>query len=252
MSIALYRRYRQALKGEPLTGRFMPYDWSPLPDRLGVRWMAYSQMLQEFARELANAVNDLTHRERRLRAWATALNDSDNKALLDAQHAVADDVAVVALGLPYVVRSRFIYATAHLCHQANQARRSEWADVFALDDEVYMGVADEHGAGWKRYGRLKEKMQSIAGEDYRAATRNFRNLYNHRFSPRIGIGLSQFVTRSVNEQGGVRYSFGSAPPLSLAEIASALEVQRDRSYRTFENFQALVAEHGRAIVAFGD
>jgi hypothetical protein len=36
-----------------------PYGWYKLPDPLPSQWMAYSQMLSEHSRELANSINEL-------------------------------------------------------------------------------------------------------------------------------------------------------------------------------------------------
>ncbi|MCA3699744.1 MAG: integrase [Brevundimonas sp.] len=250
MTIALYRRYRQALKITPFTGRFMPYDWSPLPHTLSAPLLIYSQMLDDYARELANSINDLTHREQRLRAWAAVLEDQPDKAVMEAHHALVGDVATVGLGLPYVIRSRFLFAVTHLSHQANQARQTDWRDDLPADDEIYMHVMDKAARSWRRYGRFKEKMQGIGGDDFRNATGNFRNLYQHRFSPRVGQGLTQIVTREAGEDGAVRYGIGGRAPLSIADVAAAILVQRDRSYAAFGAFQSLVEEQCKAQVAW--
>ncbi len=250
MTIALYRRYRQTLKTTPSTGRFMPYDWSPLPHTLSAALLIYSQMLDDYARELANSINDLTHREHRLRAWAAVLKGQPEKAVMEAHHDLVGDIATVGLGLPYVIRSRFLFAVTHLSHQANQARQPDWRDDLPGDDQIYMDVMDKVGRSWRRYGRFKQKMQGIGGDEFRNATGNFRNLYQHRFSPRVGQGLTQIVTREAKEDGTVRYGIGGCAPLSLAEVAAAILVQRNRSYAAFDAFQSLVGEQCKAQVAW--
>lgn len=250
MKIALYRHYCQTLKSTPFTGRFMPYDWSPLPHTLSAALLIYSQMLDDYARELANSINDLTHREQRLRAWATVLEGKSDKAVMEAHHALVGDIATVGLGLPYVIRSRFLFAVTHLSHQANQARQPDWRDDMPDDDEIYMDVMDKVGRSWRRYGRFKQKMQEIGGEDFRDATGNFRNLYQHRFSPRIGQGLTQIVTRKAGEDGAVRYGIGGRAPLSITDVAAAILVQRYRSYAAFDAFQRLVGDQCKAQIAW--
>ncbi|MNT75527.1 hypothetical protein D3C72_2144300 [compost metagenome] len=91
-------------------------------------------------------------------------------------------------------------------------------------------------------------MQRIGGQDFRDATGDFRNLYQHRFAPRVGQGLTQMVSRKAGEDGAVRYGFGGRAPLSLTAIADALEIQRDRSYATFDEFQKLVTEQARLLL----
>jgi len=70
MSIEQYRRYRRALKSTPFSGRHMEYAWGGLPEKLNIGWMPYSEMFDEFSRELANAINQLTDYAHRLKAWS--------------------------------------------------------------------------------------------------------------------------------------------------------------------------------------
>jgi hypothetical protein len=102
----------------------MPYRWWQLPESLSVRWMAYVEMLQEFASELANIINDLTHNVHRLRAWEKTVSQRSNDEKLAATHEFINILGTVALGQPYAIKSRFAYAAAHLCHQANRAKEA--------------------------------------------------------------------------------------------------------------------------------
>lgn len=81
--IALYTRYRARLDTTTTGGRWMAYRWWTLPDRLDAAWMAYSQMLNEYASELANIINDLTHHVDRLRAWDEVVATLDDGDKLD-------------------------------------------------------------------------------------------------------------------------------------------------------------------------
>ena len=47
----------------------------------------------------------------------------------------------------------------------------------------------------------------------------------------------------------VRYAFGGTDPLTVAEVADLLAIERDHCYRAFEAFQALVEEQIAAITA---
>jgi len=226
----------------------MPYGWSPFPQTLYWEPFLYSEMLNDYAREIANSINDLTHRERRLRAWAAVLKGLTPRKVMDAQHELIADVATVGLGLPYVIRSRFLFATAHLSHQANRARLSDWSDDLPTDENIYMETADRFGRGWRRYRRLAQRLQRIGGGDFRASTGDFRNRYQHRFPQRVSQGLTQLVSREVGEGGAVSYGIGGRAPLHLDDIADALVVQRDRSYAAFDAFRALVDEQASLML----
>jgi hypothetical protein len=147
MTISRYREFRKALKATPFKGKFMPYGWSSLPDPLPIRWMAYSQMLQEFSNEIANSINDLTRYTHQLEAWNTVIQPLDDKKRFEVAHEFIDPLATLAMNLPYVIRSRLIFATAHLSNQANSAKlRKAWSDDLPLDEEIFFAAADSLAA----------------------------------------------------------------------------------------------------------
>lgn len=228
----------------------MPYRWGGLPQRISAVWMPYDMMFDEFARELANSINDLTHHVHRLRAWSAVVAPLSERRRLDATHEFVDMLGTVALNLPYAIRSRFIFAAAHLCHQANLARVEDaWVDDLPLDSDIYLDVAQRYGSDWKKFNPLKRRLEGISARDYQRQTHDFRHAYNHRFSPRFVVGETQFVTRRANPATGrVSYAVGALPPLGLERMAALLAGERDRCYLAFDAFVQLVREHEAAII----
>lgn len=247
MTIALYTRYRRTLKAMPETGRTMPYNWTALPDQLEVNWISYGWMLDEFAVGLANAINELTFHERSLRAWSAVIEALPEAKRYAVAHEFVNAPATIAVNLPYVIRERFTFATAHLCHQANQIKLSPWKDEFPLDSKITPKTVEKFGKHWTSYAPLKDALDQINADDYQTQTAHFRNIYTHRFQPRFVFGMSATVTRTPGNAGGATYSFGGAPPLQLAPVAEQLAIQRDRCYAAFEAFQILVHEQEAAI-----
>jgi hypothetical protein len=249
MTIERYRQYRRALKATSFNGKFVQDEWGRLPQSLHITWMPYSQMFDEFSSELANTLNVLTRYTHQLTAWRDLLAPMGQQQQLDAAVDFINPLATVAINLPYVIRSRFIFSAAHLCHQAHRAKQgSAWKDEFPLDGEVWFGAADMHGKGWKRYNNFKTRLEKVGARDYQQGTHDFRNAYNHRFSPRIVLGISQVVTRRVDKANGtVSYGFGGTPALTLPHVVSLLEAQCQHCYRAFDAFQQLVREHETAI-----
>jgi hypothetical protein len=250
MSVELYQKYLVALEGMAYAGKPMLYEWSPLSRTLDVAWMPYSYMLDEFSVEIANSVNQLTNYAHRLKAWGVVTSSMTDQEKLDAACEFIDPIATVALTLPYVIRSRFIFATAHLCHQANRSRDArDWKDDLPLDDEIYFSAADAYGAGWSGYKLLKRRVERIGNKNYQTATCDFRNVYNHRFSPHVVIGISQIVKRQVEAHSKkVTYAFRCIPALTVKAVAELLNNQCKQSYGAFEAFQKLIGEHVRSIV----
>jgi hypothetical protein len=171
---------------------------------------------------------------------------------LDATHEFIDPIATAGLTLPYVIRSRFIFASVHLSHKANRSRTGmSWKDDFPLDHEIYFNSADKYGAEWERYNDFKRHIEKIGGNDYKEQTRDFRNAYNHRFSSRFVIGITQILTREVDTQTKrVSYSFGGLPALSLDLVVGAMTEQYQRGLAAFDAFQELVREHEASIAAY--
>lgn len=251
MSLSLYAKFYQALKArKPDDGfRYMPYGKNPLPGQLFANWMAYSQMYEEFARELANIINKFSNDIERLRAWAEIMSGLSDTDKVEACLIAVDDLATISLNLPYVIRSRFFFAGAHLSHQANRAlQREKWVDNLPLDNEIYKEAFDVALLPWKRKGnKLKIALEKIENAAYREATSDFRNAYNHRFSRRFVIGMTNIVTRYPSTNGGYCYSFGGARPFEMDEIADLLVLQRNACYAAFDAFEALIEAHAAAI-----
>lgn len=245
---ALYQRYRDALDATSTGGRWMPYRWWTLPDRLKAAWMAYDQMLDDYASELANIINDLTHHVHRLRAWDGIVATLDDDGKLEASHEFIDMLGTVAMGQPYAIKSRFAFAAGHLCHQANLAADGAgWKDDFPTKN-LYLNDIEPYCSQWKKYRPFKLKVEPIAGKTFREASDDFRHAYNHGFASRFLIGMTGTVKR-IAKGGSVAYAFGGNEPLGTGAMADLLEVERDHCYRAFDALQELIDEQIAAIVA---
>jgi hypothetical protein len=228
---------------------YAPYNWDALNSTLPIEWIAYSQFLQEHASELANSINEFRQHIDSLSAWEKVLAglDQQEKHSIVIVIEFVSPLATLALNMPYVIRSRFIYSVAHLSHQANQLKQDPWVDDLPVDSEIYFQAADKYGRPWKKYGKLKVALEKLASIAYEEATHDFRNKYNHRYSPRIEIGLTGLVTRTVNADGRVSYGFGQTNPLMLKDIIPLLRTQHTLSLAAYERYQALVSEQITAI-----
>ncbi|WP_225199236.1 hypothetical protein [Gluconobacter oxydans] len=246
--VTFYEAYRTVLDATPVGGKFMRYRWWTLPNPLNAAWMAYSQMLDEYATELANIINDLTNHVHRLRAWNAVLAELDDADKHELSHEFIDTLGTVALGQPYAIKSRFAFAVGHLSHQANQAAdERDWKDEFP-DNNLYLNDIEPFASNWKKYRAFKLKLEPLAGKKFKEASDDFRNAYNHSFSSRFVVGMTATIKREVID-GRVRYVFGGTDPLTAAEMADLLAIECEHCYRAFEAFRALVAEQIAAIVA---
>ena len=220
-----------------------PNNWYELKKTLPSKWMPYGQFLQEYARELANTINEFGQHIVSLLAWEKVLKGLAEE---ERHHIVIEFVsplATLALNMPYVIRSRFFYSVAHSSHQANQSKQKPWVDDLPIDSEIYCKEADKYGKPWKKYTKLKVALEKIANKKYYGkATHDFRHKYNHRYSPRIEFGLTELITRTVDDNKGVSYRLGQTDPLMLKDIIPLLETQHSLCLSAFKKYQALINE----------
>ena len=227
-----YTQFRAQLDSNEISGRFMPYNWWSLPDPLPIAWTAYSLMLKEYASELANIINDLTHHVHRLRAWAAVTAPLSDDEKLEVTHEFIDMLGTVALGQPYAIKSRFAFAAGHLSHQANKAKSgANWKDRFP-EKKLYLNDIEPYCEEWKKYRRFKLQVEPIAGSVFKEKSDDFRNTYNHGFSSRFVIGMTRTISR-VEKADKITYGFGGNNPLDLVEVADLLEKERDQCYLAF-------------------
>lgn len=226
-AIRLYTAYRYVLDHSERDRRLMPYRWWTLPDPISGAWMPYVSMLDDYASELANIINDPTHDVQRLRAWARVTTSLTDEEKLAASHEFIDTLGTVALGRPYAIKSRFAFAAGHLCHQANMAKdMANWRDEFPNERALYLNHIEPLCASWRKYRAFKRRVEPIAGTAFKDATEDFRNAYNHRFSARFLIGMSAMVTRIVRDDGRIRYGIGGSEPLNLDQVADLIATER--------------------------
>jgi len=120
----LYTQFRAELDATKTGGRWMPYHWWRLPDPLHIMWMAYSEMLREYASELANIINGLTHNVHRLRAWAVVIAPLSLDEKQEATHEFIDMLGTVALGQPAAAAQPAAYRCGHSGAAAGRIGRS--------------------------------------------------------------------------------------------------------------------------------
>lgn len=225
----------------------VPYGWYKLREELPIKWMPYSQYLNGHARELANTINEFGQHINSLLAWEKVLKDCDPKEKHTILFEFVSPLTTLTLNMPYIIRSRFIYSITHLSHQANQLNQEAWGDDLCSNNEIYFDTADKYGKPWKKYNKLKLALEKIADKKYVQSTHDFRNKYNHRYSPAIEIGLTELVTRTLGENGSIIYGLGSTPPLMLRDIIPLLKTHHTHCMSSFSKYQALVNEQVEQI-----
>ncbi len=256
-----YIEYRKAFSETEAFTPFMPYGWFKPPQTIrldtefGLQQMAYRDLADDAARDLANGINHLIGLTMRLEAWRSVIEGLDVQQTNQLLHEFVQDLASTALLGPYTLKARFYFAIAHLSHQANRVSQGDkWTDDLAAlpeDWAIKEEVAVRAAKPWRSWKRLNRALNIVDMGDYKTATDDFRSKHTHRFTPRVELGLSQSIKRLwPKDAKAPSYGIGGTPPLKLDAVVRELKTQCLRLSACYAEFQKLAAEQSEALFAY--
>lgn len=251
-----YHEYIEAEKNLTFSEKIADYNWAQTKFK-NPNSFAYGIMLQEHPRELSNIINKLARLIHKMETWEIVMNGKSDQEKFDIIVEFIDDIATIAINLPKVIKARFIFSVAHLSNQANRSN-SGWCDNLPNDNEIEFKVTDQVASKWRSYNKLKIAIEKIGNKKYQDDTDDFRNKYNHRYSPKIELGISNLVKRERrediedNKKGGIKkvryiYSFGNTPPIKLAKIIKLLKQQHEYCHKALDAYKKLVTEQLKTL-----
>lgn len=245
----IFQIHIDALSNIKLKSSNLPYNLDNILNNIPVVWMPYNEMLREFSREIANVVNGMLRLIYRLEGWRLTLEKLDDDDRFEAIIEFIEPFATLALNLPYVIKYRFIFATTHLCHQANRhIDGATWQDDLPRDKEIELKFMDKYCEKWRSYKKLKLALEKIDNQKFQKNTFDFRNKYTHRFPPHIEIGLTGFGARiKLEKNDHPIYGFGGVEPLKLDNIIPLLIEQHEACCSAFMKLHNLIEEHKTRI-----
>ena len=225
---------------------FADFHWYDTPNSVDGSWFIYYQMLGDFSVTLANGVNLFGYNCKKIKAWASVLDNCDqdlkDRILLE----FVEPICSLALNLPYAIKQRYIFAVSHLCHQANRAIFQVWRDDLVADGSINFQTAKHMARKWNSAAEFFKEISGLFDKNHEAKTNEFRHSFNHRMPSQQIIGYSAFVRRVIKEKG-VQYDFGQYPPLNLFMVSHELNSQFINQLKVMEAFKALVFEQLKVI-----
>jgi hypothetical protein len=229
-----YVLYRANMQNIPDDNNYADFEWYQLAES-EAHWFQYSQLL-EFSRTISNTINALGNYSYRLRVWDITLNGLPDNHKMELLFEFAAPLADLALNLPFVIKSRLIFAITHLSHQANKVLDKEnWRDNLPDDRDIKLIVARKYSSRWEAFQPLDTALERLC----RGKILESRNKYVHRVPFQEIIGHTWFFERKVNKDG-VTYDFGERPPIELAQLADELKVEFLLALQAHNEFKALV------------
>lgn len=243
-----FQKYREVFVARRRLRNLAPYDHFGARNDITGEWWRYHEMLRDYGSALANEVNNLSYQVAQLSAWAEVLPPYEIEDQLVLLMEFVTPLATVAAGAPYVIRSRLIFSTSHLSHQANLITDNSYMErELPGDNKIDYRVMARVSARWPEYNALSESLGELCNERYERETSEFRNKQQHRYPPRFEHGHTGLVTRGIESCGGVSYGCGYTEPIKVANLVRELRDQHAAARRAFDCYTALVSAHLRAI-----
>lgn len=259
--------------------KLLEYDFQFLD---GKQWrVSFAEFIvKEELRELTNLLNSWHQGLKRWHAWNNVIG------------AGFDDLTL------WMLRLEFLEATAHDCllkpssirdtitsvataslHQIRLSTDSAYKDHLDTDTASVTGPQKKYptrkekeqqlikiAAHWPNGGAFTKELTKLNSPDYKRQTADYRNLHSHTIGPRLGIGETQFVKRSIgeaeelvdNEDGtaqwkkipgklSVIYSFGGTPPLDLDQAKTLNLVEFKQALNCYARYISLCKEAASSL-----
>jgi hypothetical protein len=270
--VSLLRRgfdaYLARLDGTPAS--LLPYDFDQI-DRH--RWsMLGGEMVKDELREITNILNGWHVSLLRWRAWNEVLAGFDEQDRWQLRLEFVEALAHQCLLQPSAIRDSLTFIATNGLHQVRLAAGNGYRDKLEGDPEA-PGKPPKHLTRRKKEERLErlmaqwpesrqflERLHRIDDSQYRQSTFDYRNRSSHAIGPRLAIGFTRVVTRTVvpatemvQQPNGtfmrspmpgkvsVSYGFGGTPPLDMDKAQAANFDQHLRARSCFECYRSLLA-----------
>lgn len=222
-------------------------------------------------RETINSINAWGVRVHEWGAWNLVVDSYEiENDRWDVLNHFVEPVAYFCMLQPSSLADRLTVAAETLLHQANQ--RIDPSQPDQLDQDALKPGATQRrtdrrkqlnrlGKGWSRFDAFRDALRALDSTDYRQLTRNFRDLSNHSFAPRLMIGEVTRAIRSIvprtdmveqpdgtylpvkhPSKRSVQYAMQSLAPLPLDAARSANLAEYLRARTAMEAFAALINE----------
>ena len=266
-----FDQYLSHIHETPLepTGKLSDYDFSFVCNR---KWHSLAEeMVLCDLRQLTNLVNGWAESLSRWHAWSFVLAGRDEQEAWELRSAFLDALVRECLLMPASIRDALTSVATSAFHQARLSTDRTYPDRIEGDPRTPEDKPKNLSRArkekrlsrivrvWPSSSRFLEALRQINTPDYVEATFNYRNLTAHSIGPRLGVGITRTVKRSVtqfqtieNSEDGsvffrdvpgkliVSYSYGGTPPLNLETVRAANLAQFERAHACYSEYRALL------------
>lgn len=250
-------------------GKLLGYNFDFLKGR---KWHALADaMIQCDLRELTNLINGWSSSLCRWHAWSMVLEAREERQAWELRSEFLDSLVHECLLMPSSIRDTITFVATAAFHQVRLSIDRSYRDYLEGDPKTpeerpkpMNRPQKERRLShlvrvWPSSSIFLEALREINTQDYIAETCNYRNLTAHSIGPRLGIGHTRTVTRSVEQAQALKqvddgsyiredipgklavsYGYGGAPPLNLEAVRSANLRQYEKARLCYVEYRALL------------
>lgn len=265
--------YLASLEGGGLapSTNYLPYEFDQVDHH---QWpLMGGEMVKDELRETTNNLNRWHGSLYRWHAWNRALEPFGEQDAWELRNEFVDALAHQCLLQPSAIRDSLTFMATNAIHQVRLALCNGYRDHLEGDPEV-PGDPPKHLTRRKKEQRLTRLMapwsearkflvllHQIDDAAYREATSDYRNRSSHAIGPRLAVGFTRFVVRSVEQatemterddgtfmltpkpgKMSVCYGFGGTPPLNMEEARIINLAQYQRARECFECYRSIMTD----------
>jgi len=225
---------------------YLPYDLDDIEKR---QWrLLGKEMVKDELRELTNILNHWHGSLQRWHAWNCIIATYGTDDAWELRREFLEALAHHCLLQPSATRDTFTFVATNSMHQARLASSKSYPD-FLEGDPKSPDKRPQHLTRQRKEKRLTDlisdwpestafmsSLRNIDDGHYRQETSDYRNRSSHSIAPRLGIGFTRAVVRTVVQatqmtkqtdgtyeptpisgKMSVNYGFGGTPPLDMEE-----------------------------------
>lgn len=231
-------------------GSYLPYNFDFIHNR---EWHIFgNQMVEDELRELTNIMNRWCGDLHRWHAWNNVILSYGENEAWKIRREFVEALVHHCLLEPSAVRDRFTFVATNAVHQIRLSSEEGYKDRLEGDPKkpnekpMFLSRGKKEKrlekviSIWSESKKFLESLAAINDSSYQRATYDYRNRVNHAIGPRLGVGITQAVTRSVVQATqlkkqpdgtyrdepipgklSVRYGVGGTQPIDLEEARTS-------------------------------
>lgn len=228
-------------------------------------------MVKDELREITNIMNGWHGSLHRWHAWNQVLGVYEEQEAWELRREFVEANAHQCLLQPSAIRDSLTFMATNAIHQVRLALGNGYSD-YLEGDPVAPGEQPKYFTRRKKEQRLAELMapwseakqfitllHRIDDAAYRKVTFDYRNRTSHAIGPRLAVGFTRFVTRSivqvtkmasqpdgtfmpvlVPDKVSVSYALGGTPPLDMEAARITNLDQYHLARKCFECYRGLL------------